>query len=288
MRRRQRHANPRIPCGVVGPSKNKYVGGAVQYRGAVRRVVGCASVGSDRRYYATRLFDAAEGDTKYIPVKKRALRDLNHMHKNRVLLQSRISGNQRTSAKLVKAWERRYAKLAGQAVSAERLAAQAAHGVAAPTRRGRRWTAAEKLAFKERMAAGKAAAARGRAPAKPRKPRSVRAATAATVTATAQRRAIRLARTSRPSLLARRRAAGSKLLAFTADRAARRRAAELLTTLPTMRALPSRAGRAKKGPMTRAEKAAFKASMQAGKAAKRGGVSSRFLLPPAGGSSFGT
>lgn len=139
-------ANPRVPCGVVSSSRNRYVGATfTKKRGAAsgtRRVVGCAAVGKDEGYYATRKVGAK--GTRYTPVKKRSLRDLRSTRKGAVKL-AKIKGSTRTSTALAKAWEKRYAKAAPKRK--------------APKRKGK-LTGAAKAEFLRRMAAGKRRAGR--------------------------------------------------------------------------------------------------------------------------------
>lgn len=139
-------ANPRVPCGVVSSSRNRYVGATfTKKRGAAsgtRRVVGCAAVGKDTDYFATRKVGAK--GTRYTPLKKRALRDLKSTRKGAVKL-AKIKGSTRTSAALSKAWEKRYAKAAPKRK--------------APKRKGK-LTGAAKAEFLRRMAAGKRRAGR--------------------------------------------------------------------------------------------------------------------------------
>lgn len=134
-------ANPRVACGSVSSKRNKYVGATYTKRSGAaaghRRVIGCARVGDDEGYYATRRVGAK--GTRYTPVKKRALRDLKSTHKGAVKL-PRHKGVKHTSAALISAWEKRYAKPA--------------------KRKGHKMSAADKAAFVKRMA--KARARKGR------------------------------------------------------------------------------------------------------------------------------
>ena len=139
-------ANPRTPCGSVSSKRNKYVGATfTKVRGAAkgtRRVIGCARVGDDEGYYATRKVGAK--GTRYTPIKKRALRDLKHNHKGAVK-PVRHRGVARTSAALVSAFEARYAPKPKK------------RAVKNPSRK---MSAADKAAFVKRMAAARARKAR--------------------------------------------------------------------------------------------------------------------------------
>ena len=180
IRRRKaiRYSNPRVACGSVSKKRNKYVGATfTKVRGAAkgtRRVIGCARVGSDSGYYATRKVGAK--GTRYTPIKKRALRDLNHNRKVAVKM-VRHSGVKLTDAALIEAFAKRYAKpvkakkKAKKKVVANRTrklygAALASHRKAAkrsvrrnPAKRGK-LTGAAKQEFLDRMAAGRRRAAR--------------------------------------------------------------------------------------------------------------------------------
>lgn len=178
-----RHRNPRVACGSVSKRRNKYVGATfTKVRGAAkgtRRVIGCARVGSDSSYYATRKVGAK--GTRYTPIKKRSLRDLKHSHKGAVKM-VRHSGVKLTDAALIEAWAKRYAKpvkakkKAKKKVVANRTrklygAALASHRKAVarkaakrsvrrnPAKRGK-LTGAAKQEFLARMAAGRRRAAR--------------------------------------------------------------------------------------------------------------------------------
>ena len=113
IRRRKaiRYSNPRVACGSVSKKRNKYVGATfVKVRGPAkgsRRVIGCARVGDDSGYYATRVVGAK--GTRYTPIKKRSLRDLKHSHKSAVKM-VRHSGVKLTDASLIEAFAKRYAK----------------------------------------------------------------------------------------------------------------------------------------------------------------------------------
>lgn len=180
-----RHRNPRVACGSVSSRRNKYVGATfTKVRGAAkgtRRVIGCARVGSDSGYYATRKVGAK--GTRYTPIKKRSLRDLKHAHKGSVKL-VRHSGVKLTDAALMEAWAKRYAKPVKPRKKAKKArkvvanrtrklygAALASHRKAVarkaakrsvrrtPARRGK-LTGAAKQEFLARMAAGRRRAAR--------------------------------------------------------------------------------------------------------------------------------
>ena len=139
--------NPRTPCGSVSSKRNKYVGSVfTKVRGAAkgtRRVIGCAKVGSDEGYYATRAVGAK--GTRYTPIKKRALRDLKSNHKGAVKI-AKHRGVKRTSAALASAFEARYAP---KPKKRQRN----------PSRKGKLHGAA-KEAFLARMAAGRRRAGR--------------------------------------------------------------------------------------------------------------------------------
>ena len=58
----------------VSNKRNKFVGATIKFKGETRRVIGCAKVGDDESFYATR--KPGSTGTRYTPVKKRAVRDL--------------------------------------------------------------------------------------------------------------------------------------------------------------------------------------------------------------------
>lgn len=149
-RTRKRNAmkfeNPRTPCGSVSSKRNKYVGSVfTKVRGAAkgtRRVIGCAKVGDDEGYYATRKVGAK--GTRYTPIKKRALRDLKSNHKGAIKIANH-RGVKHTSAALASAFEARYAPKPKK------------RAVKNPSRK---MSAADKAAFVKRMAAARARKAR--------------------------------------------------------------------------------------------------------------------------------
>lgn len=106
---RRRESNPRVPCGAVSNRHNRYVGATyVKRRGKAsghRRVVGCARVGDDDSYYATR--EVGTKGTRYTPLKKRALRDLRSTSPRSVKV-PRHKGVTHTSGALKSAWDKRY------------------------------------------------------------------------------------------------------------------------------------------------------------------------------------
>jgi hypothetical protein len=109
--------NPRTPCGSVSSKRNKYVGGEFTMKGVRRRVIGCAKVGDDEGYFATR--KPGSTGTRYTPVKKRALRDLKSRRPKAVKV-GKHKGVKRTSAALVSSFEKRYAKAAKPAKRARK------------------------------------------------------------------------------------------------------------------------------------------------------------------------
>ena len=132
--------NPRVACGTVGPKRNKYVGGEFTMKGVTRRVIGCAKVGDDEGYFATR--KPGSKGTRYTPVKKRALRDLKSRRPKAVKV-GKHKGIKRTSEALVSSFEKRYAKASKKQKNPSR-----------------KMSAADKAAFVERMAAGRRRAGR--------------------------------------------------------------------------------------------------------------------------------
>lgn len=121
-----RHRNPRTPCGTVSNKRNKFVGATIKFKGETRRVIGCAKVGDDESFYATR--KPGSTGTRYTPVKKRAVRDLKSRKRSAVKL-VKHKGISHTSDALQRAWDKRY----GVTSAAKRKAAPAKK--AAPKRK---------------------------------------------------------------------------------------------------------------------------------------------------------
>lgn len=156
--RRAPRSNPRVACGTVGPKRNKYVGGIValkgKWGGKPRKVVGCATkAGDDRAFYATRV--VGKSGTRYVPIPKSAVRGLHHRDPSRAYVPKHTTTT-KTSAKLIAAWEKRYAALEAKGAKAK---AAKRKPRANPVRKTGKLVGAAKVAFLKRMAAGKRRAA---------------------------------------------------------------------------------------------------------------------------------
>jgi hypothetical protein len=104
-KRSLRLRNPRIPCGTVSSKRNKFVGATILFKGETRRVIGCAKIGDDESFYATR--KPGSTGTRYTPIKKRAVRDLKNRKRSAVKL-VKHKGIAHTSEALQRAWDKRY------------------------------------------------------------------------------------------------------------------------------------------------------------------------------------
>lgn len=147
--------NPRVPCGTVSSSRNKFVGATVFIDGKERKVIGCAESPEGVKQYATRAVGAK--GTRYTPKPKRAIRDLKFRKPSAVKLAKHSKHGTQTPEALIKAFEKRYAK---PAKSASKPAAKKSSAKAKPA--ARKTKAEKKAEFLARMAKGKAKAAKNR------------------------------------------------------------------------------------------------------------------------------
>lgn len=145
--------NPRVPCGTVSKSRNKFVGATVFIDGKERKVIGCAESPDGVKQYATRAVGSK--GTRYTGKAKRAIRDLKFRKPSAVKLVKHSKHGTQTPDALIAAFEKRYAKKPAAKPAAKKSAAKAKPAA-------RKTKAQKKAEFLARMAKGKAKAAKNR------------------------------------------------------------------------------------------------------------------------------